>query len=288
MRVGYVILSVAILACGSNEEKSTLPTQRMPSWYPKEPKEAEKKVTRLEAPHEPRMRYDVVLRQEDTLERLSEWSGHTIEELLKWNPEVKRTGLNEGDTFVLYLTPSEFAKFSGMRKAFLAASAVERSLTPAIERVIVHRVEEGETVKDILAKYRTSLDLLERLNPNLRLTALKPGQEVNVPILSRGDDSPSMPGPKPPSPPPVPVPPPSPSPITVQPEDGAPKAPIAAGNLQGEIYVVQPGDRAWTIAVKRFNISLEELAQANPSVDLDHLRPGTRLIIPKRPQKDGM
>lgn len=49
----------------------------------------------------------------------------------------------------------------------------------------------------------------------------------------------------------------------------------------GETYVVQPGDTAWAIA-QRFNITLEELAEANDTTidDLRTLSVGEELIIP--------
>lgn len=44
-------------------------------------------------------------------------------------------------------------------------------------------------------------------------------------------------------------------------------------------YTVANGDTMWSIAVK-FNLSLQEMIAANPSVDPDHLKPGDGLIIP--------
>jgi len=240
-----------------------------------------------EGPPEP---CTILIEPEDTLDLFVQWSGHNLRELLEWNPGVRSRGLVAGDGFRMVLTPLEFKRFSGARKAYLAEVRSRRELGLEIREVIRHPVQEGETLRDLLERYPTSLDLLEKMNPRIRLTGLVPGQVLNIPLLeSRRGVEPALPGPKPPAPPPVPVPPPPPKPQTVQPREppeGSGRPAVAQGARSPDAattYVVQDGDRAWFLATRKFGVSIEALAAANPGVDLDRLRPGMRLNVPKRP-----
>jgi len=48
-----------------------------------------------------------------------------------------------------------------------------------------------------------------------------------------------------------------------------------------DTHTVKPGDSIWIIAQKRYNVPLWLLRQYNPDVDLEALRPGTKIVIPK-------
>jgi membrane-bound lytic murein transglycosylase D len=48
-----------------------------------------------------------------------------------------------------------------------------------------------------------------------------------------------------------------------------------------DTHTVRPGDSVWVIAQKRYNVPLWLLRQYNPDVDLDALKPGTNIVIPK-------
>jgi membrane-bound lytic murein transglycosylase D len=45
-------------------------------------------------------------------------------------------------------------------------------------------------------------------------------------------------------------------------------------------YVVKPGDSSWVLTTRRFNLPIWLLRQYNPDVDLESVRPGTKLTIP--------
>lgn len=240
----------------------------------------------------PRQLVTIVIEPEDTLELYVRWSGRSLEELFRWNPDVRKRGLIPGEGFRLELTPGEFDRFNGTRRAFLAEARALREMGREVAEVILHTVCEGETLKDILDRYPTSLEMLEKLNPKLRLTGIRAGQVLRVPILADpARDSPALPGPKPPAPPPIPVPPGHPKPQTVQPDpppsrpdpirvvENSPSSANASAPVTIE-YVVQPGDTAWVIARHRFQVGLEALAEANPGIDLERLRPGMKLLIP--------
>jgi len=49
----------------------------------------------------------------------------------------------------------------------------------------------------------------------------------------------------------------------------------------GDTHIVKPGDSIWVIAQKRYNVPLWLLRQYNPDVDLEALKPGTKIVIPK-------
>lgn len=53
----------------------------------------------------------------------------------------------------------------------------------------------------------------------------------------------------------------------------------AAAQASGPVYIVQPGDTLWSIAV-RFNVTLDELIAANSNVDPNLLAEGQQLVIP--------
>lgn len=236
--------------------------------------------------------YNIRLEPEDTLDLLARWTGRPVAVLLEWNPDVRRRGLIPGEWFRVMLTPGEFDRLSGTRRAFLAEARALREMGLEVREVLSYTVSAGETLKDILERHHTSLDLMEKLNPKLRLTGVRPGQVLQIPILgTNGVKTQDLPGPKPPAPPPIPVPPSPPKPQTVQP-DPAHKVPAAKVQkaldegerpTKGIEYVVQEGDTAWVLARHKFSVGLEDLAMANPGVDLARLRPGMKLIIPKKP-----
>ena len=225
---------------------------------------------------------NLTIEPEDTLDLFARWTGRPVAELLKLNPEVVVHGLVPGEGFQIRLTADQFARFNGARNGYLAAARARHD--PGILTIVKHEVRDGETLRDILSKYATTLDLLEHHNPEMRLTGIRAKQTLSVPIVAEDlRDQPAMPGPRPPLSPPTPVPPQDPKPVTAAP-GGAPKAPAkptvaAAGGTQS--YTVQPGDTAWVVAWKKLHISPDALAQANPGVDLTRLTPGKRLNVPK-------
>lgn len=236
---------------------------------PMDPKAVVNQV--LAGPLEP---YDIRIAPEDTLALYAKWTGRSLQELLDLNPGAKQRGLVAGEGFHLVLTTGEFARFNGSRTAYLAKVRARREQGMDVVDVVKHRVRPNETLAHIMGRYRTNLDLLEKMNPNVRLTGVMVGQVLKVPIIAPlAEDRPSMPGPRPPTPHPVPQPPSETRPVTVDSEDD----PVPT---RPEYYVVRSGDTAWEVARSKLKISLDDLTAANPQIDLDRLRPGMRLAVP--------
>jgi len=53
------------------------------------------------------------------------------------------------------------------------------------------------------------------------------------------------------------------------------------GSVGNELYTVHTGDTAWGIARDDYGVPVWLLEAYNPSTDLDHLRPGQELMVPK-------
>lgn len=53
------------------------------------------------------------------------------------------------------------------------------------------------------------------------------------------------------------------------------------GSVGNEFYTVHTGDTAWSIAKDDYGVPVWLLEAYNPSTDLDHLRPGEELMVPK-------
>ncbi|MBL6976040.1 MAG: LysM peptidoglycan-binding domain-containing protein [Deltaproteobacteria bacterium] len=252
------------------------PGRARPDLGPLDPKAVVNQV--LAGPLEP---YDIRIAPEDTLDLYAKWTGRTIQGLLDLNPGAKQRGLVAGEGFHLVLTHGEFARFNGSRTAYLAKVRARREQGMDVINVVKHRVRPNETLAHILGRYRTNLDLLEKMNPKVRLRGVMVGQVLKVPIIAPATgDRPSMPGPRPPTPHPVPQPPAETRPVTVDSDDEpAPARP--------EYYVVISGDTAWKVARRKLNISLDALTAANPEIDLERLRPGMRLAVPGHSSQPG-
>lgn len=240
---------------------------------------------------QPQERYDIMIEPEDSLELYAKWTGRSVKELLRLNPEVRERGLVPGEIFHLFLTRIEFNRFSGSRTGYLM---LRRNLekNSVITRAS-HTVKQNESLTDILLKYPTTIDLLERENPNIRIDELRANQVIVIPIVSEEQrDRPALPGPKPPAPPPVPVPPQDPKPLTTSPSITPKNAkPVTASSKMTTknvspakttgIYVVQRGDVIGTVAKQKLKVSIEDLRKANPGVNLDRVRPGQKLKVPR-------
>lgn len=114
-----------------------------------------------------------------------------------------------------------------------------------------HIVARGETLRAIALKYGVSLEALARANPRVDADQPKVGLELIIPA------DPSTPQKKTDSHPPVPPPP-------------------------GTVHVVMDNDTFYSIA-KKYGVTIDAIAMANPGVKPERLRPGSSLAIPAKP-----
>ncbi len=110
---------------------------------------------------------------------------------------------------------------------------------------IVYVVREGDVLTTVAERFGTTIAGIKELNPQLTSDRLFPGDELRVPNIP-------------------------------QTEGGD-----AAASLEDEpyYYTIQPGDVVSSLALE-FGVTLEEIRNANPLVDLDQVPVGVRLIIP--------
>ncbi len=121
----------------------------------------------------------------------------------------------------------------------------EEEASPEVLEPIVYVVREGDVLSAVAEKFGTTVAGIKNLNPQLTSDRLFPGDEIRVP-------APSAAG-----------------------EGGT------AGVLDDKpfFYTIQAGDIVSAIAVE-FGVTLDEIREANPLVDLDQVPVGVRLIIP--------
>ena len=129
-------------------------------------------------PNSPQV-HQLTIRELDTLALLALWSGQPESTLLSQNPECKE-GLTVGQAFVISLTPEQYLDFNFKRDGhYKRKGSYPFGKLVRYER---YTIQEGETIRDILAKYSTSLDALRYENGDFKELP-KPGTVVKVPIL---------------------------------------------------------------------------------------------------------
>jgi LysM repeat protein len=134
-----------------------------------------------------------------------------------------------------------------------------------------YTIQSGDTLAALAERFGFTVEDLLAANPGIEASALRPGQQINLP----GD-----PGDVPPPPPPTPEPvEPEPTPEPPPPEEPTPEPQVTEPPAAGQIYVVQSGDLPVTIA-EQFGISVEALLAANPDINPNALNIGDELVIP--------
>ncbi len=130
-----------------------------------------------------------------------------------------------------------------------------------------YTVEAGDTASDIAAAFGISVEALAEANGMTvdEIANLSIGQELIIPAQEPEDGAPD----------------------DGAADDGAPEetppteteTPVVAPPTDGQIYVVQEGDYPGSIA-EQFDITVEELMEANGITDPTGLQVGQELIIP--------
>ncbi|MTI79301.1 MAG: LysM peptidoglycan-binding domain-containing protein [Firmicutes bacterium] len=105
-------------------------------------------------------------------------------------------------------------------------------------------IKAGDTFYSLAQRYNTTVDAIQRANPNVDPNRLRVGQTICIP---------GMPGP------------------------GPGPGPCPTGTFA---YRVRPGDTFYRLAM-RYNTTVDAIADANPDVDPNRLRVGQTICIPR-------
>jgi len=184
---------------------------------------------------------------------LAECAGTSLPELKRLNPELNQFCTPPGvKSYKLKVPPGKSAGFY----AELA------NLGPEKRRAFKkHVVQRGESIDKVSAGYRTSPLMLARMNGLSRNAWLWEGQEITVPVPldARYDARRAAPPRR--------------------------RSPVIASSGNRSVYVVEPGDTLWEIAMM-FGVAVEDLKSWNNVTDPRQLSYGDRLVIysEKRPE----
>lgn len=166
---------------------------------------------------------------------------------------------------------------------YQTATAYADSLTPPalLGGLAPYEVQPGDTLLSIVIDFNVLPNALFSANPNVDWENLQPGQRLTIPLEYRvegniEDTLGVMTGEVYPTEvPPMPV-----DPIFQTATAvilGATRAAVLSSETVA--YTVQPYDTAFSIA-RQFNINANDLAAANPNIDLEQITVGTALLIP--------
>lgn len=112
----------------------------------------------------------------ETLYGIAKKSNTTIEELVQMNPEVSN-GIKPGQKIQIPVRDIASADYKNDKlQVALNQSADNNSEI----QILKHKVQKGETIYGICKHYNITQEALYALNPELKNTGLKVGQEINI------------------------------------------------------------------------------------------------------------
>lgn len=172
----------------------------------------------------------------------------------------------------------------------VAAPVVEQ--TKALSAGVTHTVGAGDTLRQIAAHHKISVESLEQANDITTASTIRVGQVLRIPAVTAGVQKVAGSAPAiakaPVAKPGVPVP----VARTKAPQDVAAKPAVARASApaaqsapapqsvsSGGTYLVVKGDNPYSIA-KKLKVSYNELVKANKIEDPKKLQIGQKLIIP--------
>ena len=154
-----------------------------------------------------------------------------------------------------------------------------------------YTIRAGDTLSAVADRFGVTLDELLTANPDIDPTGLVAGDTINLPETVAGSPAASSPTPsgsavtdtpEPTEEEPTAVeelPTDTPEPVATNTPVTAPPVGTPTAQSLGTTYIVQEGDTFAIIAV-RFGVSIESLAEANPTADSSQLQIGQVLFIP--------
>lgn len=189
------------------------------------------------------------------------------DDVLKWNPSIKRTALPDGTNKFALKVPVNWKDRINARRAFLfdTASKVGKKHLEMLARNTpgsvygrqkrIYRVRSGDVLGKIAQKYHVRVSDLRKWN-KIRGSMIRVGQRLNIWVLPNysAQSKSIYKAPKPKTKTPKPI-------------------------ISGDVYKVKSGDSLWTIS-RASNVSVEKIKTAN-QLTSNKIKPGQSLIIPE-------
>ena len=216
-----------------------------------------------------------LVQPKETLYAISKKYKTTVSDLYKWNPGLKENGLKAGETINLSedksiaLINEKIAQNTPLSKEQeliinhkIPASTIETIDTKNKGKFMVIQVSAKETLYGLAVEYKTTIQHILALNPELKNQDLQIGQEVKIPIipLQKG--------------------------IGRFEEEQIKEKIAKATSEEYQTLTIQPKQTLYSIS-KEYDISVEELIKLNPDLRYG-LKTGMELQIPasKTDKKD--
>lgn len=212
----------------------------------------------------------ILISQYFHLETFSNQLGLCVDDMLLWNPQIKRGALPEGTKNFALRVPEELKPEIVSKRDHLydTASRVGKEHLKYLARNTpgstygrerrYYRVRSGDVLGRIAQQYRVRVSDIRKWN-NIRGNLIRVGQRLSIWVLpsynSQTKDlyTASIPKPK-------------------------PKVNTTIASASGKRYTVKYGDSLWSIS-KNNNTSIEKLKQIN-QLSSNTIKPGQSLMIP--------
>ena len=190
--------------------------------------------------------YDIVeLDGQIDLALAADLAGITINQLYQLNPAFNRWATAPEGPHRLLLPRGKAEQFN-----------IELAKVPSAKRInwVRHKIGNGETLSHISNKYRTTVDLIKKVN-NIRGTQIRAGKYLMVPTATRSLQTYTL-------------------------SANSRKSAIQNTNRSGvkQVHIVRPGQSLWSIS-RNYGVSTRALAKWNGIAPIDTLGVGQKLVV---------
>ena len=126
-----------------------------------------------------------VVEEKETIYSLTRKFKISVQNIYKWNPGLKENGLKVGETIYVSEDPS----ITALQEMLSGTSKKNEKPSKELDklRYILKTVEPKETLYGIASQYKTTIQNLIALNPELANRELKIGEQIKVPeVFEKG------------------------------------------------------------------------------------------------------
>ena len=213
--------------------------------------------------------FSYAVQRGDTLWRLVQVFGVSMESILKLNPGLEADNLQAGDVICIPLVPTPKPVTPAPKPVMPAPKPVVPAPKPPVvcgDGTFSYTIQREDTIWKLAQIYGVSVESILKLNPGMESENLQMGTVICIPFA---------PAPKPVTPAPKPV---TPAPKPVTP---TPKPPIVCGD-EAFSYTLQQGDTLWKLA-QIYGVSVQSILKLNPGLESQNLQVGTVICVPFAP-----